>query len=135
MLSSDKNLFFDTDENTSIGTIFAEIDGSPDIECPGLNETNLPILPLRNMVLFPGVTLPITVGREKSLRLVREAARKKHLIGVVCQKDMYNDDPSDIDDFYTVGSLGEIVKILEMPDGNTTVILQGKQRFHLDEIT
>ena len=77
MISSDKNIFFDTDENTNIGTIFAEIDGSPDIECPGLDEKKLPILPLRNMVLFPGVTLPITVGRSKSLQLVREAAKKK----------------------------------------------------------
>ena len=135
MLSSDNNLFFDTDENASFGTIFAEIDGSPDIECPGLDEKKLPILPLRNMVLFPGVTLPITVGRAKSLQLVREAVKKKQLIGVVCQKDMYKDDPDDIDDLYTMGSLGEIVKVLEMPDGNTTVILQGKQRFHLDEIT
>lgn len=80
MISSDKNLFFDTDENTNIGTIFAEIDGSPDIECPGLDEKKLPILPLRNMVLFPGVTLPITVGRAKSLQLVREAAKKKQHI-------------------------------------------------------
>ena len=135
MISSDKNIFFDTDENTNIGTIFAEIDGSPDIECPGLDEKKLPILPLRNMVLFPGVTLPITVGRSKSLQLVREAAKKKQLIGVVCQKDMYKDDPDETDDLYPIGSMGEIIKILEMPDGNTTVILQGKQRFHLDEVT
>ena len=135
MISSDKNIFFDTDENTNIGTIFAEIDGSPDIECPGLDEKKLPILPLRNMVLFPGVTLPITVGRSKSLQLVREAAKKKQLIGVVCQKDMYKDDPDETDALYPIGSMGEIIKILEMPDGNTTVILQGKQRFHLDEVT
>lgn len=87
------------------------------------------------MVLFPGVTLPITVGRSKSLQLVREAAKKKQLIGVVCQKDMYKDDPDETDDLYPIGSMGEIIKILEMPDGNTTVILQGKQRFHLDEVT
>lgn len=134
MLNSDKSFFFDTDESTVIGPIIAEVEGTPDIECPGLSEKNIPILPLRNMVLFPGVTLPITVGRAKSLQLIREAQEKKQPIGVVCQKDMYKDDP-DAGDLYTIGSLGEIIKILEMPDGNTTVILQGKQRFHLDEVT
>ncbi|MCD7710179.1 MAG: endopeptidase La [Porphyromonadaceae bacterium] len=134
MISSDNNLFFDTDENSSIGTIFAEIDGSPNIECPDIDLKDLPILPLRNMVLFPGVTLPITVGRAKSLQLVRTAAEKKQLIGVVCQKDIYKEEPEEAD-LYTTGSLGEIVKIFEMPDGNTTVILLGKQRFHLEKIT
>ncbi len=133
MLNSDKSLIFDTDESTVIGPIIAEVEGTPDIDCPGLSMNSLPILPLRNMVLFPGVTLPITVGRAKSLKLIREAQEKRMPIGVVCQKDMYKDDP-EYSDLYHIGALGEIIKILEMPDGNTTVILQGKQRFHLNEI-
>ena len=134
MFSSDKNLIFDSDENTVIGPIIAEVEGAPDINCPDMDKRVVPILPLRNMVLFPGVTLPVTVGRAKSLQLIREATEKQQLIGVVCQKDMHKDDP-EIADIYPVGVVGEIIKVLEMPDGNTTVILQGKQRFHLDEVT
>lgn len=93
----------------------------------------LGILPLRNMVLFPGVAMPVTVGRPKSMYLIKEAYKKKELIGVVCQKDMNVNDPEK-DDLYFVGVVAEIIRILEMPDGNTTVILQGKKRFTLDEI-
>ncbi|MDD4514307.1 endopeptidase La [Massilibacteroides sp.] len=94
----------------------------------------VPVLPLRNMVLFPGVAIPVVVGRPKSMKLIKEAAQKKFLIGVVCQKDMEIDDPQ-IEDLYSVGVIGEIVRVLEMPDGATTVIIQGKKRFKLDEIT
>lgn len=94
----------------------------------------LPILPLRNMVLFPGVAMPVVVGRPKSMRLVKEAYSKKELIGVVCQKDMNTNDP-DIEDLYAVGVIAEIIRILEMPDGTTTIILQGKKRFTLKELT
>lgn len=91
------------------------------------------ILPLRNMVLFPGVAMPVVVGRPKSMRLIKEAVHKKMLIGVVCQKEMGTEDPS-IDDLYTTGVIADVVRVLEMPDGTTTVILQGKKRFHLDEL-
>lgn len=94
----------------------------------------LPILPLRNMVLFPGVAMPVVVGRPKSMRLIKEAYGKKELIGVVCQKDMNTNDP-DIEDLYTIGVIAEIIRILEMPDGTTTIILQGKKRFALKELT
>lgn len=94
----------------------------------------LPILPLRNMVLFPGVALPVIVGRPKSLRLIKEAAQSKKLIGVVCQKEMETEDPG-YEDLYTTGVIAEILRVLEMPDGSTTVILQGKKRFFLEELT
>lgn len=93
----------------------------------------LPILPLRNMVLFPGVAMPVMVGRTKSLRLVKEAGYNKTLIGVVCQKDMNTEDP-EMDDLYTTGVVADIIRVLEMPDGTTTVILQGKKRFELEEL-
>lgn len=96
--------------------------------------TVVPILPLRNMVLFPGVAIPVVVGRPKSMRLIKEAAQKKLLIGVVCQKEMEVDDPT-LDDLHLTGVIGEIVRVLEMPDGATTVILQGKKRFTLNELT
>lgn len=95
--------------------------------------TVVPILPLRNMVLFPGVAIPVVVGRPKSMRLIKEAAQKKVLIGVVCQKEMDIDDPTK-DDLFPTGVIGEIVRVLEMPDGATTVILQGKKRFNLDKL-
>ena len=94
----------------------------------------LPILPLRNMILFPGVALPVMIGRTKSMRLVKEATRKKNMIGVVCQKEENTEDP-DYKDLYSIGVVADIIRVLEMPDGNTSVILQGKKRFRLEELT
>ena len=94
----------------------------------------IPILPLRNMVLFPGVAMPVIVGRPKSMRLIKDAVQAKQLIGVVCQKEMDTDEPGE-DDLFTTGVIADILRILEMPDGSTTVILQGKKRFALDELT
>jgi len=88
----------------------------------------LPILPLRNNVLFPGVVLPITVGRDKSIRLINHANKAKLSIGVVSQKDQ-NDESPEFADLNKVGTLAEILRVLKMPDGSTTVIIQGKKRF------
>jgi ATP-dependent Lon protease len=93
----------------------------------------LPILPLRNTVLFPGVILPITVGREKSLKLINHVYNNDALLGAISQKDPNNEDPGE-DDLFQVGTIAQIIKILEMPDGSTSVIIQGKKRFRLDEI-
>ena len=94
----------------------------------------LSILPLRNTVLFPGVVIPITVGRDKSIKLVKEAYKGSKTIGVVSQKDMTVEDPT-FDQLNKVGTVANIIKVLQMPDGNTTVIIQGKQRFKLLEET
>src|SRR5690606_1790468 len=93
----------------------------------------LPILPLRNTVLFPGVVIPITVGRDKSIKLVKEAYKGDRTIGVVSQKDMSIEEPT-IEQLHKIGTVANIIKILQMPDGNTTVIIQGKQRFKLSEL-
>ena len=93
----------------------------------------LPILPLRNMVIFPGVLLPVSVARPKSLKLVRKAHENDGLIGVCTQIDRKLEDPS-IEQLYTFGTVAQVVRILEMPDGTTTVILEGKKRFHLGEL-
>lgn len=93
----------------------------------------LPILPLRNTVLFPGVIIPINIGRDKSLRLIRDSYRQNALIGVIAQKDTNTENP-DIDDLYKIGTVASILKILEMPDGTTTAIIQGKKRFQLEDI-
>ncbi|WP_343534096.1 endopeptidase La [Pedobacter sp.] len=90
----------------------------------------LSILPLRNTVLFPGVVIPITVGRDKSIKLIKEAYKGDRVIGVVAQKDVSIEDPS-FDQLHGVGTIANIIKMLQMPDGNTTVIIQGKQRFQL----
>lgn len=92
----------------------------------------LPILPLRNTVLFPGVVIPITVGRDKSIKLIRDANKGTRMIGVVAQQDVNIEDPT-FDQLHKVGTVALIVKMLQMPDGNTTVILQGKKRFVLKE--
>lgn len=94
----------------------------------------LPILPIRNNVLFPGVVIPITVGRDKSIRLVKEANNKDRLIGVVTQKNQEEENPSP-EDLCTIGTTAQIMRTLKMPDGSTTVIIQGKKRFSVDEIT
>ncbi len=90
----------------------------------------LPILPLRNTVLFPGVVIPITVGRDKSIRLIKEFYKGERIIGVVSQKDGDIEDPS-YDDLNKIGTVAYIIKILQLPDGNTTAIIQGKKRFEL----
>jgi len=90
----------------------------------------LPILPLRNTVLFPGVVIPITVGRDKSIRLIKEFYKGERIIGVVSQKDGDIEDPA-YDDLNKIGTVAYIIKILQLPDGNTTAIIQGKKRFEL----
>jgi len=94
----------------------------------------LPILPLRNMVIYPGVLLPVSVARPKSLKLVRHAHENDGLIGVCTQIDKKHEDPT-IDQLYQMGTVAKVVRILEMPDNSTTVILEGKRRFRLGEQT
>ncbi|MHC5353039.1 endopeptidase La [Myroides sp. LJL115] len=93
----------------------------------------LPILPLRNMVLFPGVVIPITAGRDKSIELLHAANKGDKTIGVVAQKNEDTEDPS-MDDIYHEGTVAKILKLLKLPDGNITVILQGKKRFNLEQL-
>ena len=94
----------------------------------------LPILPLRNTVLFPGVVIPITVGRDKSIKAVTDAYKTDKLIGVVAQKDSNIEEPQ-ITDLENTGTVAKIVKLIKMPDGGTTVIIQGRKRFSIIEIT
>jgi ATP-dependent Lon protease len=91
------------------------------------------LLPLRNTVLFPGVVLPITVGRDKSIRAVNDAYKTDKLIGVIAQKDSDIEDPEK-KDLEQVGTIAKIVKLIKMPDGGTTVIIQGKTRFYVEAI-
>jgi ATP-dependent Lon protease len=92
----------------------------------------LPILPLRNTVLFPGVVIPITVGRDKSIHLIKDYNKGDKTIGVVAQRSDTTEEPNE-EDLYTVGTVAQIIKMLRMPDGNTTIIIQGKRRFKIDE--
>ena len=94
----------------------------------------LPILPLRNLVLFPGVAMPIIIGREKSMNLIKDCMKRKALVGVVCQRDVEIEEPVRAD-LYDTGVVAEIIRVLDMPDGSTTVILQGKKRLALHELT
>ncbi|WP_136668015.1 endopeptidase La [Flavobacterium sp. H122] len=95
---------------------------------------DLPILPLRNTVLFPGVVIPITAGRDKSIKLLNDANALDKIIGVVSQKDEEDEDPTE-EQINKVGTVARILRILKMPDGNVTVILQGKKRFEIDKVT
>ena len=93
----------------------------------------VPILPLKNTVLFPGVVIPITVGRDKSIQLIKDANKGDKVIGVVAQKDQSVEDPSVLD-VYTLGTVAQILRVLTMPDGNTTIIIQGKKRFEIEHV-
>jgi len=90
----------------------------------------LPILPLRNNVLFPGVVIPITVGRDKSIKLIQDANKGSKIIGVVSQRNQEEESP-EFSDLYSIGTVAHIIKMLRMPDGSTTVIIQGKRRFEM----
>ncbi len=93
----------------------------------------LPILPLRNTVLFPGVVIPITAGRDKSIKLIKDAYKGNKTIGVVSQKEIKTEEPT-FDDLNKTGTVARIIRMFQMPDGNTTVIIQGKKRFDLKEL-
>ena len=100
-----------------------------DFEMPEL----LPILPLRNTVLFPGVIVPISLGREKSLKLIKEVQKNNGIFGAAAQKEVEVEDPKK-DDLYKTGTVAKVIKVLEMPDGSTSAIIQGKARFKIEEI-
>jgi len=95
---------------------------------------NLPILPLKNTVLFPGVVVPITVGRDRSLALVKQAYESDKTIGVVAQKDELVENP-DANDLFTFGTVAQILKLIKMPDGSKSVVIQGKSIFEVEEFT
>ncbi|MFM8433122.1 MAG: endopeptidase La [Bacteroidota bacterium] len=92
----------------------------------------LAILPLRNTVLFPGVVIPITVGRDRSINLIKDAYKGDKIIGVIAQRDVSIEDPK-LEDLHRVGTVANVLKMLRMPDGNTTIIIQGKRRFEIHE--
>jgi ATP-dependent Lon protease len=121
-------------ENSSFSFI-AEFKGNCEEEIREANiPDELPILPLRNMVLFPTTVLPISVGRESSLQLIKELEKSGGYMGVMCQREATVDTPL-MEDLYPFGTVAKIVKVFEMPDNSTTVILQGYQRIQLLEIT
>ena len=129
-----RNYFSDIeDRNENAFSVIADFEGNEeqlmDIEVDEI----LPVLPLRNMVLFPGVFMPVSVGRKSSLKLVREAEKKSSYIAVVCQKAADTEEPV-LEDLHTIGTVAKIVRVLEMPDQTTTVILQGSKRIELKEI-
>lgn len=95
---------------------------------------NLPILPVRNTVLFPGMVIPVTVGRQKSIRLVKKAYKGNRIIGVTAQLNQQKDEPT-ADDLYQMGTVAYIIKMITLPDGNITIIIQGKKRFEIEQIT
>ncbi len=131
-MSNDKFRFTDLIENDSE---FIPLLSSEDEEQMNQEEVPeiLPILPLRNTVLFPGVVIPITVGRDKSIKLIKDYYKGERIIGAVAQKSSDIDDPT-IKDLHEVGTIAYIIKILQMPDGSTTAIIQGKKRFRIKEI-
>lgn len=139
-MKSKKKIFSDpsfmTDEPMDIVIpILTDCDNDDDFS-EGIDKqiTEVPILPLRNMVLFPGVALPVMIGRTKSMNLIKDKANSKAMIGVVCQRDMEVDEPKQ-EDLYTVGVIADVLRVLDMSDGMTTVLLQGRKRFELHELT
>ncbi|MBU3744330.1 MAG: endopeptidase La [Sediminibacterium sp.] len=126
-----QNKFFNTNEEESdFMPIIPFNEEDFDLDNTFSVPDTLPILPLRNTVLFPGVVLPITVGRDKSIQAVNEAYAGEKLIGVLAQKDASIEEPAATD-LCTIGTVAKIVKLIKMPDGGTTIIIQGKKRFAL----
>ncbi|WP_179006659.1 endopeptidase La [Winogradskyella forsetii] len=130
-LNLDNLSFQDFDENSELIPLMTPEDEEL-INSESLPES-LPILPLRNTVLFPGVVIPITAGRDTSIKLINDANKGGKVIGVVSQKDESVENPS-ANDIYKTGTVARILKVLKMPDGNTTVIIQGKKRFVINEV-
>lgn len=136
MINFFDNTPFADDASPQICSILTDIEpvGDDASKDPVVATSDVPILALRNMVLFPDVAIPVAVGRRKSLALIKAAQKSKTPIGVVCQKDASEEDP-DQDGLYSIGVVADIVKILEFPDDTTNVILQGHYPFKLEKIT
>ena len=130
-LSLDSLSLQDFDENSELIPLMTPED-EEEIRKEDL-PNSLPILSLRNTVLFPGVVIPITAGRDKSIKLINDANKGSKVVGVVSQKDESVENPSG-NDLHSTGTVARILKVLKMPDGNTTVIIQGKKRFKINEI-
>ena len=127
------NILFKTEEENEFIPLFSfneqDMENEPALEM----EEMIPILPLRNTVLFPGVVIPITVGRDKSIQAVKAAFGKDKLIGVVSQMDGNIEDPTAAD-LCKIGTVAKVIKMIKMQDGGTTIIIQGKKRFELIEM-
>jgi ATP-dependent Lon protease len=130
-----KNTFSDNEPTGEIISFISSdfIEGNTDIDESLLQET-LPILPLRNTIVFPGSTIPISVGRKKSIDLVKSLGGKQRYIGLVCQKDIDVEDPGR-EDLYRIGVIAEVIRVIELGDNNYSIIVQAKQRFEWLEIT
>jgi ATP-dependent Lon protease len=129
-----KSLMFSNLRDEDSGELIQLItaDEEDDIQDDGLPE-ELSILPIKNTVLFPGVVIPITVGRQKSIKLVKKAYKGNKVIGVIAQQNNKVEEPSH-EDLYKIGTVARILKMLVLPDGNTTIIIQGRKRFEIDEV-
>lgn len=123
-------IMFGTDEDTDFMPIIPINENENEQDKNMVVPDVLPLLPLRNTVLFPGVVLPITVGRDKSIKAVNDAYKSDKLVGVVAQNDSNIEDP-ELKDLCTTGTVAKIVKLIKMPDGGTTIIIQGKKRFKM----
>ena len=132
-----RNIFSEIEEaneNDGSFSLIADFDGNEETIFEEPIDEKLPILPLRNMVLFPGVVLPVSIGRSSSLKLVKQAFKNQGKIGAFTQKVPETELPS-MADLYSIGTAAKVIRILEMPDGTTTIILQGMSRINLLEIT
>ena len=131
------NYLFNDEENRqeNVISVFTDLDGSSDEKFMGIEvKEEIPILPVRNLVPFPGVIMPVTIGRKASLRLVKEAERKGMQIGVFCQKQSEIENP-ELSDLHKVGVVAKVLRMLQLPDNTTTVIVQGFKRIKLLELT
>ncbi|MSQ38802.1 MAG: endopeptidase La [Chitinophagaceae bacterium] len=129
----DKTFLFKGEEDNEFIPLFSFNEQGEENEPELVIDSLLPILPLRNTVLFPGVVIPITVGRDKSIQAVKASYNKDKLIGVVSQKDGNIEDPTPAD-LCQIGTVAKIIKMIKMQDGGTTIIIQGKKRFELLEM-
>ncbi len=128
---NEKNFFLQGDENDFMPII--PLSENDENEKEVIVPETIALIPLRNTVLFPGVVLPITVGRDKSIKAVNDAYKGDKLIGVVSQKDTEIEDP-EVKDLCKVGTIAKIIKLIKMPDGGTTIIIQGKRRFEITNV-
>src|SRR4051812_29749670 len=129
-----KNFFLGGDDDTDFIPIIPLNETENEADKITNIDGDIPVLPLRNTVLFPGVVLPITVGRDKSIKAVNDSYKDNKLIGVLAQTDSTIEDPES-KDLCKIGTIAKIVKLIKMPDGGTTIIIQGKKRFEVAEIT